>query len=136
MDEQLTRFVEMVKKVHVSVPLLDVLHVPSYAKYIKGIINNKRPLPSMEMVKLTEECSVAILNRRLEKKKDLGCPTITCSIGNQVFNHALCDLGASISVMPKAAFNKLSYTQLTPTTMTLQLCNTLGVRLAFGTCSA
>jgi hypothetical protein len=90
-----------------------------HAKYIKDIINNKRPLPSTEMVKLTEECSAAILNRLPKKKKDPGCPTITCSIGNQVFNHALCDLGASVSVMPKAAFNKLSYTQMTPTTMML-----------------
>ena len=40
-DEQFARFVEMIKKIHVSVPLMDVLHVPSYAKYIKDIINNK-----------------------------------------------------------------------------------------------
>jgi hypothetical protein len=33
----------------------------------------------------------------------------------------LCDLGASVSIIPKAAFDKLSYTHLTPTTMTLQL---------------
>ena len=102
MDKQFTHFVEMIKKIHVSVPLMDVLHVPSYTKYIKDIINNKRPLPSIEVVKLTEECSAAILNRLLEKKKDLGCPTIPCSIGTQVFNHALCDLGASMSVMPRS----------------------------------
>jgi hypothetical protein len=72
-DEQFARFVEMIEKIHVSVPLMDVLHVPSYAKYIKDIINNKRPLPSTEVVKLTEECSAAILNRP-PKKKDLGCP--------------------------------------------------------------
>ena len=60
---------------------MDVLHVPSYAKYIKYIINNKRILPTMEDVKLTEECSAAILNRLPKKKKDPGCPTITCSIG-------------------------------------------------------
>ena len=40
-DEQFARFVEMIEKIHVSVPLMDVLHVPSYAKYIKDIINNK-----------------------------------------------------------------------------------------------
>ena len=80
MDEQIAHFVEMIEKIHVSVPLIDVLHVPSYAKYIKDIINNKRPLPSMEVVKLMEECSAAILNRLPEKKKDPGCPTITCSI--------------------------------------------------------
>ena len=59
---------------------MDVLYVPSYAKYIKDIINNKRPLPSTEVIKLTEECSAVILDFP-EKKKDLGCPTISCSIG-------------------------------------------------------
>ena len=80
MDEQFARFVEMIEKIHVSIPLMDVLHVPSYAKYIKDIINNKRPLLSIEVVKLTEECSAAILNYLPKKKKDPGCPTITCSI--------------------------------------------------------
>jgi hypothetical protein len=92
MDEQFSRFVEMIEKIHVSVPLMDVLHVPSYAKYIKEIIHNKRPLPSIEVVKLTEECSAAILNRLLEKK-DPGCPTITCSIGTQQFDHACAIFG-------------------------------------------
>ena len=40
-NEQFARFVEMIEKIHVSVPLMDVLHVPSSAKYIKDIINNK-----------------------------------------------------------------------------------------------
>ena len=79
MDEQFARFLEMIEKIHVSVPLMDVLHVPSYAKYIKDIINNKRPLPSMEVVKLTEECSAAILDFP-KKKKDPRCPTISFSI--------------------------------------------------------
>jgi hypothetical protein len=72
----------MVEKVHVSVLLMDILHVPSYTKYIKDIIDNKRPLPSTELVKLTEECSAAILNQLPKKKKEPGCPTITCSIGD------------------------------------------------------
>ena len=40
-DEQFACFVEMIEKIHVSVPLMDISHVPSYAKYIKDIINNK-----------------------------------------------------------------------------------------------
>ena len=75
MDEQFTHFVEMIEKIHVSVPLMDVLHVPTYAKYIKDIINNKRPLPSTEVVKLMEECSAAILNHLPKKKKDPRCPS-------------------------------------------------------------
>jgi hypothetical protein len=42
----------------------------------KDIFNNERPLPTTDMVKLTEECSAAIL-----KKNDPGCPSISCSIG-------------------------------------------------------
>jgi hypothetical protein len=64
---------------------------------------------------------VAILNT--VKKKDLGCPTIDCSIKNQNFENALCDLGASVSVMPKKVFDKLNYSTLTPTSMCLQLAD-------------
>jgi hypothetical protein len=41
MDEQFAHFVEMIETIHVSVPSMDILHVPSYAKYIKDIINIK-----------------------------------------------------------------------------------------------
>jgi hypothetical protein len=55
------------------------------------------------MVKLTEECSAAIL-----KKKDPECPMISCSIGSEHFENTLCDLGASVSIMPKVVFDKLN----------------------------
>jgi hypothetical protein len=42
-----------------------------------------------------------------EKKKDPGCPTIDCSIGDQYFDNALCDIGARVSVIPKSVFDKL-----------------------------
>ena len=123
MGEQFARFVKMTEKIHVSIPLMDVLHVPSYAKYIKDIINNKRLLPSIEVVKLTKKYSAAILDCLPKKKKDPRCPTIACSIGIQYFEHALCDLGASVSIMPKVVFDKLNLTQLMPTSMMLQLAN-------------
>ncbi|KAJ1275318.1 hypothetical protein BS78_05G126800 [Paspalum vaginatum] len=97
---------------------LTQMRVPTYAKYFKDILNNKKPLPSMEMVHLTEECSAAVL-----KKKDPGSPTISCSIGTQHFDQALCDLGASVSAMPKVIFDKLNHTALAPTAMCLQLAD-------------
>ncbi|XP_039797571.1 uncharacterized protein LOC120662503 [Panicum virgatum] len=75
----------------------------------------------MEVVKLTDECSAAILNQPPKKKEDPGCLTINCSIGTQHFGNALCDLGASVSIMPKVVFDKLNFTHLTPTPMHLQL---------------
>ena len=35
----------------------------------------------------------------------------------------MCDLGASVSVMPKVVFDKLNFTHLTPTPMHLQLAD-------------
>ena len=124
-DKQFGLFVEMIQKIHVNVPLLDAMHVPTYARYIKDIINNKRPLPTTEVVKLTEECSAAKLNQPPRKKGDPGCSMINCSIGTQHIGNALCDLGASVSVMPKVIFDKLNFTHLTLTPMHLQLADSL-----------
>jgi hypothetical protein len=118
-DQQFGKFMEVIQKLYVNIPLLDAIQVPTYAKYIRDILNKKRPLPSTEVIKLIEECSAAILNKLLEKKKDPGCSTIDCSIGNQYFNNALCDLGASVSVMPIVVYHKLDHSTLKPTSMCL-----------------
>ena len=65
----------MIQQVNINVPLMDAMKVPTYACYIKDIIN-KRPLPTTEVIKLTEACSAAILQQLPEKKKDPGFPTI------------------------------------------------------------
>jgi hypothetical protein len=122
-DDQFGKFIEVIQKLYVNIPLLDAMQVPTYAKYIRDILNKKRPLPTTEVIKLTEECSAAILNTSPVKKKDPGCPTIECSIGDQYFNNALCDLGASVSVMPKSIFDKLKHQTLVPTSMCLQLAD-------------
>jgi hypothetical protein len=68
---------------------------------------------------MSEECSVAIANG-LEKEKNPGCPAIPCSVGSIKFEKALCDLGASVSVMPRDVFEKLRL-PLEPTGMCLEL---------------
>jgi hypothetical protein len=73
----------------------------------------------VDHVKISEECSAAIANG-LEKQKDPGCPTIPCSVGSFKFEKALCDLGASVSVMPRDVFEKLCL-PLEPTSMCLEL---------------
>jgi hypothetical protein len=101
------------------------MQVPMYAKYVKDILGNKRAMLTTEVVQLTEECSPTILDPLPEKKKkkDVGCPTITCSIGAQHFNHALCDLGAIDSIMPKVVYEKLNHHVLAPTAMCLRLAD-------------
>jgi hypothetical protein len=68
---------------------------------------------------MSEQCSVAIANG-LEKQKDPGCLTIPCSVGSFKFEKALCNLGESVSVMPRDVFEKLRLL-LEPTGMCLEL---------------
>jgi len=69
-DEQFGKFVEVIKKLYGNIPLLDTMQVPTYAKYPKDVLGNRRVLPTTEVVQLIGECSIAILNPLLEKKKD------------------------------------------------------------------
>jgi hypothetical protein len=68
---------------------------------------------------MSEEWSAAIANG-LEKQKDPGCPTIPCSVGSFKFEKELCDLWASVSVMPMDVFEKPRL-PLEPTGMCLEL---------------
>ncbi|WVZ53339.1 hypothetical protein U9M48_004299 [Paspalum notatum var. saurae] len=123
-DEHFSKFLEVIKQLYIHMPLLDALQVPTYAKYFKDILANKREMPS-ECVKLTTECSAAVMDTPLQKKADPGCLTIPCSIGALNIDKALCDLGASVSVMPKSVFDKLKLPKPEPTSMCLELADHL-----------
>ena len=109
----------VIQKLYVHIPLLDAMQVPTYAQYLKDILNNKRPLSTSETVTFVDECSSAILNKPLSKIGDPVVPTISCLIDTQKFDHALCDLGASVSVMPKIIYEHLNHGTMVPTSMCL-----------------
>src|SRR3954463_14828122 len=76
-----------------------------------------------ETVMLTEASS-AILRKKLPPKlKDPGSFSIPCMIGDTQFNNALCDLGASVNLMPFSLFEKLEVGDVKPTTISLQLAD-------------
>ena len=124
LDKQFTKFMDVFKKLHINIPFADALEqMPSYVKFMKDILSQKRRLADFETVNLTEECS-AILQRKLPQKlKDPGSFTIPCTIGNAIFERALCDLGASINLMPLSIFKRLGLGEARPTTITLQLAD-------------
>jgi len=59
------------------------------------------------MVMLMEECSAILQNKLPPKLKDTESFTIPCTLGNSYFEKALCDLDASINLMPCSIFKKL-----------------------------
>jgi hypothetical protein len=58
-------------------------------------------------------------------KKDNAYPGIICTIYYQNIKNALCDLGESVNLMPKAMFEELGYPAVSPTMMTVQLADSL-----------
>ncbi|XP_019149851.1 PREDICTED: uncharacterized protein LOC109146653 [Ipomoea nil] len=120
----MAKFFSLIKQLDISIPLLDaVTEIPSYAKFLKEILSNKRRSEDRETVAVSEECSALIQNKLLPKLRDPGSFSIPCVIGGSLVQRALCDLGASVSLMPYSLCQKLQLGEPKPTSMTLQLAD-------------
>jgi hypothetical protein len=122
-DEKFSRFVEVIWRMYIHIPMLDTMQVLTYARYLKDILNQKRPIPETDTLVIAERCSATILDGLPDKMGDPSSPTISCLIGTQKFDQALCDLEASMSIMPKVIYDKLNHDYLVPTSMHLQLAD-------------
>ncbi|XP_021714904.1 uncharacterized protein LOC110682873 [Chenopodium quinoa] len=124
LDEQFGRFLEILKKVHLSIPLTkSMTQMPKYSKFLKDILSGKRDCNEIDSVELGECCSALIHNDLPKKMKDPGNFSIPCKIKSKMFENDLCDLGASVSIIPFSVFMKLNLGELLPTNMTLQLAD-------------
>ena len=61
MDKQFSKFMEVFKKLHINISFADALEqMPSYVKFMKDILANKRKLSDYENVALSEEGNVIL----------------------------------------------------------------------------
>ncbi|XP_010677966.1 uncharacterized protein LOC104893548 [Beta vulgaris subsp. vulgaris] len=96
-DKELDKLLAMVKNLEITVPFTDLIsQVPVYAKFLKDMITKKKDFGGIYGVALTEECALFI-------------------------DKALCDLGASVSVMPLSICNKMNLGVLNCTQIPLQM---------------
>ncbi|XP_074277829.1 uncharacterized protein LOC141601442 [Silene latifolia] len=111
----------MLGKLEVTLPFTDViLNMPTYTKFLKDILAKKRVLGDQEIVAIEEACSANLLNIMPTKLGDPGRFSIPCVVRGVPISRALCDLGASVSVIPLKVAKKIGIHSLAPTTMTLQ----------------
>ena len=100
------------KKVTITIPLINAIkHIPSYAKFLKGICTPHR---NLRRILLSETVSFIMSNSLPIKKRDLGAPMITSEIGGMSFARSLLDIGASINILPKAVFGRHHEGELQP----------------------
>ncbi|KAK9005275.1 hypothetical protein V6N11_042718 [Hibiscus sabdariffa] len=97
--------------------------MPNYAKFLKDMVSKRTRLSEFETIAMTEGCMAMLHNRLPPKLKDPGSFTIPCAIGNHYVGKVLCDLGASINLMPKSVFQRLGIGKAKPTTVMLQLAD-------------
>ncbi|XP_052171601.1 uncharacterized protein LOC127787578 [Diospyros lotus] len=122
MEKKFEKFLKVFKKLHINISFVDALaQMPSYAKFMKEILLNKRKLEKHEIVMLTEESSTILQNKLPPKLKDLESFTIPYTIGSLFFERALCDLGATINLIPYSIFRTLGLGEEKPTRISLQL---------------
>ena len=124
LEKQFAKFLDIFKKLHINIPFLEALeNMPSYVKLLKNILASKKKLEEYGTITLTEECN-AILQKKLPPKiQDPGSFAIPFSIGNRVSGKALCDLGASINLMPLSMLKRLKLGEPKSTTISLQLAD-------------
>ncbi|CAA0841694.1 Unknown protein, partial [Striga hermonthica] len=123
-DEQYAKFREIFTKVQINIPLVDALQeMPKYAKFLKDMVSRKKKLKAYEKVNLMEECSAMIQKKMPFKRKDPGSFTLACIIGGKRFGKVLCDLGASINLMPLSIFKRLEIGTIRPTTIALKMAD-------------
>ncbi|KAJ9129832.1 hypothetical protein P3X46_035238 [Hevea brasiliensis] len=74
LDKQFGKFLEVLKSLHVTIPFTDALaQMPSYAKFLKDILSNKKKLEEFETVALTEEStSVSLMPLSIYEKVKIG----------------------------------------------------------------
>ncbi|XP_042012349.1 uncharacterized protein LOC121760798 [Salvia splendens] len=112
----------MFKEVEVKVPLLTALKMPPISKFVKDYLAGKI---NKEGRLITEEnVSVVIQRNDLPSKKtDPGMFTLPISIGEIQVEHAMCDLGTSINVLPYSIYRKLGAAKLVDTDIMIQLAD-------------
>ncbi|KAI3797202.1 hypothetical protein L1987_32457 [Smallanthus sonchifolius] len=124
LEKEYGKFLGLFKQLHVNLPFIEALaQMPNYAKFLKGVLTNKRKLEELSHVILNEECSAVLQNKLPTKMTDPGSFTIPCLIGDLSVSNALADLGASINLMPYAVFEKLRLGEPRPTRMSIQLAD-------------
>jgi len=107
LEAQFNKFVNILKKICINIPFAEALsQMPLYAMFLKEIFSKKKTIEHNETITLTRESS-AIIKKPPPKLRDPGSFAIPCVIGSETIDKALCDLGASVSLLPLSLFKRI-----------------------------
>nr|GEY56771.1 reverse transcriptase domain-containing protein [Tanacetum cinerariifolium] len=125
-NDQREKFFQILKDLIFNISFADALILmPKFGPSIKILLTNKDKLYELVRTPLNEHCSAVLLKKFPKKLGDPGKFLIRCDFPGMAECLALADLGASINLIPLSVWNKLSFPDLSPTCMTLELADRL-----------
>ncbi|XP_047978505.1 uncharacterized protein LOC125220377 [Salvia hispanica] len=115
-------FMEIFGKLEINLPFLEAMKLPPFSKFIKEFIAGKAKFDGK--IVIGENVSAVIQKRIMSSKQtDPGMFTLPITIGGVRVEHAMCDLGASINVLPLSIYKKLVGARMTDTKVVIQLAD-------------
>ncbi|XP_021727230.1 uncharacterized protein LOC110694366 [Chenopodium quinoa] len=121
LNDKFAKFLSVMKNFHINLPFIEVVtQMPSYSKFLKDILTNKRKLNN-ELINLPHQVSALVQHKMPKKQKDPGSFTLPVKIGNMEVRGALANLGASVSLIPVSIAQNL--VEMIPTRKTIQLAD-------------
>ncbi|XP_021770762.1 uncharacterized protein LOC110734948 [Chenopodium quinoa] len=122
LNDKFAKFLSVMKNLHINLPFIEVVtQMPSYSKFLKDILTNKRKLND-ELITLPHQVSALVQHKMPKKQKDPGSFTLPVKIGNMEARGALADLGASVGLIPLSIAINLNI-EMIPTKKTIQLAD-------------
>ncbi|KAL1564620.1 hypothetical protein AAHA92_06939 [Salvia divinorum] len=113
---------EIFGKLEINLPFLQALKLPPFSRFIKEFIAGKAKTDGK--IVIGENVSAVIQNRKLPSKwTDPGMFTLPITIGDVKIEHAMCDLGASINVLPLSVYQRLGGERMVDTKVVIQLAD-------------
>ncbi|XP_074377964.1 uncharacterized protein LOC141719480 [Apium graveolens] len=108
----------MFREIHISILFGDAFaQLPLYTKFMKEVLPNRKNFEDVKTVTLNKECSFVIQRTIPPKLKDHGSFSLSCT------KKTLCDLGASVSLMPHSIYKILGLRELKKSRISLQLAD-------------
>ncbi|XP_021719425.1 uncharacterized protein LOC110687113 [Chenopodium quinoa] len=118
-DRHFGKYCEALEKVHASAPFSDLLvQMPQFANFVKNIKDQQK---DKEVV--NKKGPTLLYDNLPPKLHDPGSFTIPCTINEKFFDRVLCDLGASVNLMPYSLYESLGLQGLRPSPISLQLAD-------------
>ncbi|RYQ91141.1 hypothetical protein Ahy_B09g097019 [Arachis hypogaea] len=119
-----SRFLDLFASLHVNIPFIKAIQqMPTFIKYMKELLPRKSSLKGGQTIVMNKGCSALIQPELPTKRRDPGSFHIPCAIGETMFDRALCDLGASINLLPLSLVKRLQINEIMPTDVIIRLAD-------------